>query len=265
VALVKITFTTLAYPHLSLEQVLERPKIFGIDSIELRVADDGIHLRPGYPIDERALDTIERSGVKVVAIAGYARFSDPSDAERRKNQELLRTLILMARNLGARVVRIYAGRFIDEADKAIPRVARALNEMTGFALDNGVTIALETHDEAARLEILKRLLEILDPSIKVLYDPANMIMVGERHEESFESIKPRIAHVHIKDFVLEGGKRIYVRPGRGIVPLCRIVRDLHKTKYQGYISVEWEKMWHPYLDDPDQVIPEYIEYIKKCL
>ncbi len=261
----RITFTTLAYPHLSLEEVLKKPKIFDIDSIELRVADDGIHLKPSYPIDDRALDTIRRSGVKIVAIAGYARFSDPLDAERRKNQELLRTLILMARDLGARVVRVYAGRFVDEADKAVPRVARALNEIAGFASDNGVTIAIETHDEAARLEILMRLLEMLDPSIKILYDPANMIMAGERHEESFESIKSRIAHVHIKDFVLEGGRIVYVRPGRGIVPLCRIVRDLHETGYQGYISVEWEKMWHPYLDDPNQVIPEYIEYIKKCI
>lgn len=260
----KITFTTLAYPHLTLEQVLERPRIFGIDAIELRAADDGIHLKPIHPIDRRALDAIERSGVRIVAIAGYARFSDPSDAERRRNQELLRTLILIARDLGARVVRVYAGRFVDEADKAIPRVANALNEMAGFAMDNNVTIAIETHDEAARLEILTRILNALDPSIKILYDPANMIIAGEKHEEVFKHIKSRIAHVHIKDFIIEGGKRIYVRPGKGVVPLCRIIGDLLEAGYQGYISVEWEKMWHPYLEDPDLVIPEYIDYLRKC-
>ncbi|MDK6028196.1 hypothetical protein QPL79_02300 [Ignisphaera sp. 4213-co] len=69
----------------------------------------------------------------------------------------------------------------------------------------------------------------------------------------------------MKDFVIVEGKRVFVRPGKGIVPICKIVRDLDAANYQGYISVEWEKMWHPQLEDPDIIIPLYIDYMKMCL
>jgi len=261
----KITFTTLAYPHLKLEEVLERAKRFGLDAIELRVADDGIHLKPHYPVERKVLKTIEESGVKIASIAGYARFSMIDVNERLRNEELLKTLILMAEELGARAVRVYAGRFPDSVENSINRVAESLNRTADFAEAHRVYIAIETHDELTRLEILLKLLNKLDPRIKILYDVANMIMAGEKHEEVFPRISDRIVHVHIKDFIMVEGKRVFVRPGEGIVPICRVVKDLETIGYQGYISIEWEKMWRPELEDPDIVIPLYIDYIKKCL
>jgi len=130
---------------------------------------------------------------------------------------------------------------------------------------HGVHIAVETHDELTRLEILLKLLDKLDLRIKVLYDVANMILAGEKHEDVFPRIADRIVHVHMKDFVMVEGKRVPVRPGKGIVPICRVVEDLKLIGFQGYISIEWEKMWHPELEDPDTVIPLYIGFIKNCL
>jgi sugar phosphate isomerase/epimerase len=63
---------------------------------------------------------------------------------------------------------------------------------------------------------------------------------------------------------MEEGRRVFVRPGKGVMPICKIVKDLKTVGYQGYISIEWEKMWHPDIEDPDIVIPLYIEYIDKC-
>jgi hypothetical protein len=45
----RIAFTSLAYPELTLGEVLERVRRFGYDGLELRVADDGQHLRPNLP------------------------------------------------------------------------------------------------------------------------------------------------------------------------------------------------------------------------
>ncbi len=261
----KFTFTTLAYPHLKIEEVVGRARRFGLDAIELRVADDGIHLKPHYPIDRRYLRIIEESGINVVSIAGYARFSSVLDEERKKNEDLLKILILMAEELGAKVVRVYAGKFPDDVESSIRRISEGLNRLADYSHQHSVDIALETHDELTRLEILLKLFEKLDPKIKILYDVANMIMVGEKHEEVFPHIAEKIVHVHIKDFIIVEGKRVFVRPGRGIVPICRVLSDLRSKNYRGYISVEWEKMWHPDLEDPDVVIPLYIDFMKKCL
>jgi sugar phosphate isomerase/epimerase len=260
----KITFTTLAYPHLKLEEVLERAKRFGLDAIELRVADDGIHLKPHYPIDRKVLKIIEESGIKIASIAGYARFSMLDINERIRNEELLKTLILMAEEFGARIVRTYAGKFPDSVENSINRIAESMNRLADFADTHSVYIAIETHDELTKLETLLKLLNKLSSRIKILYDAANMIMAGEKHEEVFPHIVNRLVHIHIKDFVMEEGRRVFVRPGKGVVPICKIVKDLKTVGYQGYISIEWEKMWHPDIEDPDIVIPLYIEYIDKC-
>ena len=261
----RFTFSTLAYPHLKIDEVLERAKKFGLDGVELRVADDGIHLKPHYPIGKEYVDTIRSSGVKIVSIAGYARFSSVSDEERKRNEELLKTLTLMAEQLEAKVIRVFAGRFEDDSESSIKRISKSLNKFADYAEKHGIYIAIETHDELSRLEVLLRLLKELDPRIKILYDPANMIMLGEKHETVFPYISNRIVHVHMKDFVIVEGKRVFVRPGKGVVPICKIVRDLDAANYQGYISVEWEKMWHPQLEDPDIIIPLYIDYMKMCL
>ncbi|MCC6058236.1 MAG: sugar phosphate isomerase/epimerase, partial [Desulfurococcaceae archaeon] len=137
----KITFTTLAYPHLKLEEVLERAKRFGLDAIELRVADDGIHLKPHHPVDRKVLKVIESSGIKIASIAGYARFSMIDINERLRNEELLKTLILMAEEVGAKAVRAYAGRFPDSVENSINRVAESLNKLADFADTHGVYIA----------------------------------------------------------------------------------------------------------------------------
>lgn len=261
----KFTFTTLAYPHLKLEEVLERAKIFGLDAIELRVAEDGIHIKPHYPIDKTYLRIIEESGVKIASIAGYARFSSISDEERKRNEDLLRTLILMAEELGAKAVRVYAGRFPDDVENSIRRISESLNRLAEYSDKHNVYIAIETHDELTKLEVLLKLLGKLHPEIKILYDVANMIMVGERHEKVFPHIAERIVHVHVKDFVIVEGKRVFVRPGRGVVPICKVLNDLKSIGYRGYVSVEWEKMWHPELEDPDTVIPLYIDFMERCL
>lgn len=100
-----------------------RGRGFGLDAIELRVADDGIHLKPQYPISRGVLRAIESSGVKIASIAGYARISMIDTGERARNEELLKTLILVAEELRARVVRALAGRFPDSVESSINRVA----------------------------------------------------------------------------------------------------------------------------------------------
>ncbi len=258
----RYAFTTLAYPDLKLPEVIERFKRFGFDALELRVADDGIHLKPSYPIEKSVKEII--GDVKVSDLAGYAKFSSPDDLERERNIKLAETLILMAHDLGAGGVRVYAGQFKDSPEDAIKRVRMSLNGLAEFAEKNNVVLMIETHDEIAKLSFLLRLIEGLDERIGLVYDPANMIFAGERHEDVFPKIYTRVRHVHIKDFVVKDGKRLFVRPGQGVVPIKEIVRDLMKVGYQGYISVEWEKMWNRDIEDADVVLPLYLEYLKRC-
>ncbi|ACR42922.1 hypothetical protein [Saccharolobus islandicus] len=84
----KIVFSSLAYPELSLREVVERVDRFGFDGLELRVSDDGKHLKPELPINREALETL--SSVEISDLAGYARFSSADENERRKKRKIIR-------------------------------------------------------------------------------------------------------------------------------------------------------------------------------
>ena len=77
------------------------------------------------------------------------------------------------------------------------------------------------------------------------------------------NLKPWLKHVHIKDSIGYGeGKIKYVGLGKGEVPIAEALKLLKSINYKGYFSLEWEKKWHPELDEPEKVIPFYPQFMK---
>ena len=69
-----------------------------------------------------------------------------------------------------------------------------------------------------------------------------------------------MVHVHIKDHTAENK---LVLLGQGIIPLQNAFTALKKMKYDGYVSLEWEKMWHPEIEDPEVAFPQAISYMRR--
>lgn len=265
--MIGIAFTSLAYPELDLRGVLERVVKFGFDGLELRVADDGQHLKPTYPIPREAVELIRSYGVKLSDLAGYASFAMPDDRERARNEEVVRTLVLIAHDLGAPGIRVYGGRVVDTVNAAASRIKESLNKLVDFAEKNGVVIMLETHDDWVRAANLRLLLNGLDERIGIVYDFANVFAAGERHEDVFALIRGRVRHVHVKNFKIVNGKIRYTRPDdpEGKVPIKSVIDDLKAAGYSGYLSIEWEKKWHPELEPGDEILPIYLRYLRSIL
>ncbi|WP_291764881.1 sugar phosphate isomerase/epimerase family protein [Caldivirga sp. UBA161] len=263
----KLAFTSLAYPELTLSEVLERVRRFGFDGLELRVAEDGQHLKPIYPVPRQELELIKSSGVKLSNLSGYASFAMPNDQERARNEELLRVLILIARELEAPGVRVYGGRVTDDVDKAAERIITSLNRVVKFAEDNGVAIMMETHDDWVKASNLRKLLRGLDEGVGILLDFANVVAAGEDLDNVLELVKGRVKHVHVKNFKLVNGKIRYTIPDdpAGLVPIRKVVDYLRGIGFQGYLSVEWEKKWHPELEPGDEILPKYLSYLRSII
>ena len=44
---------------------------------------------------------------------------------------------------------------------------------------------------------------------------------------------------------------------------CRIFfRVLKAAGYNGYFTLEWEKIWHAYIEEPEVAFPQYVQYMK---
>ena len=64
---------------------------------------------------------------------------------------------------------------------------------------------------------------------------------------------------------MEGGEAHYVLTGRGGVPVKRQVELLVEAGYAGYYSFEWEKAWHPELEEPEVAIADFARVVKQYL
>ena len=133
----------------------------------------------------------------------------------------------------------------------IDPVAENLAEAAPDAEQHGVTICLETHDAFCRGEEVSGVLRQIDsPYVKAVWNVHHPYRMGEAVEDTWHFIGARLAHVHMKDAQRrEDGS--WELMGEGEVP-CREILDLIAARgYNGFICAQWEKKWHPEIDEPE--------------
>ena len=53
--------------------------------------------------------------------------------------------------------------------------------------------------------------------------------------------------------------------GRGAVSFAEAIDTLHGLSYEGYISFEWEKYWHPEIEEPEVAFEDFATAMKLAL
>jgi fatty-acyl-CoA synthase len=104
--------------------------------------------------------------------------------------------------------------------------------------------------------------------VSALWDSHHPYRVGESVDEVVQALDGHIAHVHVKD-----ARRLDSDPygwqlvllGEGEVPVREQLQALRQQGYQGYVSVEWEKKWHPEIPDPEVALPQHIALLKQWI
>jgi sugar phosphate isomerase/epimerase len=90
--------------------------------------------------------------------------------------------------------------------------------------------------------------------------------MGESPAEVYEHLGSRVLHVQVKDARRSAGHKggwQLVLLGEGEVPVREIIRLLSVGGYGGYISVEWEKYWHPEIEAPEIALPQHLKVLKE--
>jgi fatty-acyl-CoA synthase len=127
-----------------------------------------------------------------------------------------------------------------------------------------VTIALETHDSFSRATLVGELLgHVASPSLAALWDLHHPYRVGESPQDVLRALGTRIHLVHVKDARRRGDGWELVPLGDGDVPVRECLDALRATGYAGWLTVEWEKRWHPELDEPEVALPREVETLRR--
>jgi sugar phosphate isomerase/epimerase len=144
---------------------------------------------------------------------------------------------------GARLVRVFSYWRTVDPPACEERVVAALRGLADHAAQHQVTIGLEneyacnvgTARESARL--LQRLPH---PHLQLIWDPANAFILGETpYPDGYGLLPPeRIAHVHVKDCVLDDGRAVWGAVGEMGIDWAGQIRALRDDDYGGWLSLE---------------------------
>jgi glucosamine-6-phosphate deaminase len=270
----KISFSTLGCPSWSLERILDAAGRLGYDGVELRfvAGDDALWARPEFASaglrETRA--RLRDGALAISCVDTRSFFHDPPGAARdRALDEAARSLELAA-HLGAPGIRVFGDRVQagQDFDSTSALVADALQKLGEIARPLGVEVWLESHGDFARardtLGILDR---VSAPPVGAVWDPANAFELGEPPAEGHRVLGDRVRHVHVKDIVRPPAEgKASTAPWSPALPGCgafapeRVLSVLLAARYDRWISFEWEKKWHPAIEEPDVALPHFIRW-----
>lgn len=188
-------------------------------------------------------------GVKV-RIAAYNASLHLTGATHAEREQLV-ALVPWAEAIGVKWLRVFdggkEGETVDfSAARETVRWWTELRARHGWRVD----IMVETHDSLFTAERLQRFVAAM-PEVAILWDAHHTWRKGgEDPEVTWAAIRKSVVHVHVKDSTGVPSARhpfTYVLPGDGGFPIGRTLAALQADGYDGLVSLEWEKLWHPYL------------------
>ena len=266
-------FSTLGCPNWSWSQILDFASRHNFAALELRGLQDKVDITQHPDLAPPRLPDVKQQladrELAVVCLGASARMHETDPAVRAAQLDEARRYIDLAHGLGTPYVRVFGDRYVPgEAREATrERIAATMREVGERARDQGVTLVIESHgdftDSPSLLEILQR---ADSPAVALLWDAHHTFAASnEQPEDTVRQLGRWIRHTHLKDSVPEGNGRRYVLTGTGEVPVRRQVEALARAGYQGYYSFEWEKRWHPEIEEPEIAISHYAEVGKEYL
>jgi 2-keto-myo-inositol isomerase len=220
---------------------LRAARAAGWPAIELRRVDFARAAEAGQSA-ETVIGLVRASGLPVACVGGQLGWMFSDGAERRRLLDAVAESCRWARALGAPVVMSPA----DLGPGDLGHAAAGVRELGDRAAEAGVRLALEPPSQAAQLNTVDRVRELLaraaHPSCGLLLD-AYHLHRGGGGLRAIEDLDPsEIAYVQFSDVPasgLEPGQTLdRLPPGRGIVPFREFFRLLDDKGYAGYCSYE---------------------------
>lgn len=253
-------FSTLGCTELSLGEVARLAERHGSPGVELRGLGGTLDLPKyleqslGPPGNAIASQIVEP--VRIFALDTSFKLSD----EDTGNREALLRFVPWAEALKVRWLRVFDGGSsgnAGELERAAATLAwwRELRARNGWKCD----VMIETHDSLFTAAAIGRFVALV-PDAAVLWDSHHTWRRGsENPMKTWNAIKGNVVHVHVKDSVARPSARhpfTYVLPGDGEFPAETLFSALRADQFAGPVSLEWEKLWHPYLAPIEEALTQ---------
>jgi sugar phosphate isomerase/epimerase len=262
-----LAFSTLAFPQASLATAVSLGRSWGYDGVELRLID-GELIDPAMRPEDRARvkGILAAAGLPAVAVDTSIQLTGDHPGTE------LRQFLELASDWEAPLVRVFGGPLPGDGparQSGLEAAARVLEAAAPAAERLGVAIGVETHDAFCASATVAELLALVDSAaVGAVWDSHHPHRAGERAADVWANLGKRILLAQVKDArrdpEREDGWQL-VLLGEGEVPVRDMLALLSAGGYPGWVSVEWEKRWHPEIAEPELALPQHLAVLRTWL
>lgn len=277
----QLAFSSNAYLHHSIAATIER--IAALEYRGIEILADVPHAWPAGLLDEQKAairDALARHGLAISNVNAFMMnavadprqpywhpsWIEPDPHYRAIRREHTKRALALAHELGAPHVTtepggpLADGQSRDDAlgvfyDELMPCIEVAERLGVPLLVEPEPGLVIERFDQY--LEFAQR---IDSPMLGLNFDVGHAYCVGEDPQDWVAAMSGHTRHYHVEDIAATRVHRHLV-PGRGAIDLSAVVREIHKTGYQGWLTVEL----YPYLDAPDEAGREARDYLLRVM
>jgi sugar phosphate isomerase/epimerase len=198
--------------------------------------------------------------VQGLDISGTAVMNDfclPPGAEADKELDHVRTWIDHAAELDAPTFRLLSGNWIQGTTESEleQRVVQRIDSLIPYAVEKGVTLALENHGGGVTVtseQLLRLVRQVKGPNFGVNLDTGNFH--GKDPYAEIAEAAPYAVNVQVKTEIR--------RMGRSKEPadLARMINILREARYSGYVVLEYTAP-----EDPKTAVPRYVKELRSFI
>jgi sugar phosphate isomerase/epimerase len=265
----RLCYSNLACPDWTFESSVEAVNTYGLDGLEIRLFDGDV-VTPALSASSRRRGehALRHGAVRVAALDTSLEVTSP---DRERFLADVAVMAEIAEQWGAPLLRLFGGRLPPgpepKRDQAMRRAADLLVAAEPVAWAHGVRLAVETHDDFSSARLLAEVLGYARGSAGAVYDVHHPHRMGERPEQVLQALGHNIRHVHVKDAVRLPGRDEWqlVPIGQGEVPVREVLGLLPAGGYDGWVSLEFERKWHPELERPEVALRPQIALLREWL
>ncbi|MCE9548538.1 MAG: sugar phosphate isomerase/epimerase [Planctomycetia bacterium] len=277
----QLAFSSNAYLKFPIASTIERIAALGYKGIEL--AADVPHAWPAGLLEEskQAIrDALAKHGLAISNINAFMMnavadprqpywhpgWTDPDPHYRAIRREHTKRALHLAAELGAECITTEPGGLLTPEQtwqQGADIFYQEFMPCVELAGELGVRLLIEPEPELL-IERFDQYLTFVDridsPWVGLNFDIGHAYCVGEDPQDWVARMRPHTRHYHFEDIAASRVHK-HLIPGHGAIDFDATLREIQKTGYDGWITVEL----YPYMDNPDAAAREAHEFLTAAM
>ena len=271
----KPAFSTVACPEWTLEDVAEFAGAAGYQGVELRTFGHGstdLACDPCKTGPAKLRDLFEDAGVTPLCLATSIRFDKPvwppvighaiTDTEKPVRQT--KSMVEVAAQCEIGAVRVFAFELPpgEAREAGMKRVLSRLQLALATCRNSGVKLLIENAGSFPLAEDLAEIIERADnPLLHAAYSPAVAQAHGEDPVQGARLLAARLWSVKLSDYHDATPAPL----GEGDLDAERLVTELARDRFPGWLVYEWPRLWLRELGEPTDALTDACEKIYRWM